>query len=681
MSMTENNAVENNELKNEETQPAETSAQPTEEHYPLVSILIPVYKTELFLEECLDSLVNQTLKDIEIVCVNDGSPDNSEAILKRYAEADPRIVIVNKKNGGLPSARNAGLDVAKGKYVGFVDSDDYVQPNMFERLYQAAEEKDCEVVICGANIYPQNPAPNDWLKQVLSPADKVYRSFTPDLIFYDPSSRPFIWRTFIKRDLIERNHLRLQEDILVGEDNAFQFRLYPLAKGVALISDKLYNYRWYREGSMMNSGVYTDMTKRVTSHVKLVEHIAQKWLEMNEMCKMEYEFLKWSVEFLYDDFIKAPLNVRIALAKELVPIWEQCAYYINKPVLPIYITDMFEYFIECAEETEMTPKLSVIIPVGTETEFFIKNVRDILNQSLHDIEIIFINNGASDDTYASMHKFFHMDKRIRMFNQGRKSLAETLNQGVFLADSPYVTFMLPNDWYINSNVLQRWYDKITSNDFDVCGSIHQVRNSRHYSPSVVALKDKRQFDDYYLESDYKNVLYKKEFLQKNNIQFVDYSIFTGVSFLAKVYSKVEKRVFINDVLYSHRFRSSEIMLETEECAKVLDCIISMLELSIETQDYKLHTKAAAMLNDEYLLKLILNNTKPYVMTEEQCPNGENSRIEIWERMLYICSLISPELTAKSDHAQDMAALPHIMYRFINERHKFLSDMSIRYKDI
>ena len=122
---------------------------------PLVSVLIPVYNVEKYLSRCLDSLINQTLTDIEIICVNDGSTDGSLKILKQYQEKDNRIVIVDKKNGGLPSARNAGLDRARGQYVGFVDSDDYVEPSMFETLYKTAKKKNSEVVICGAQIFPR----------------------------------------------------------------------------------------------------------------------------------------------------------------------------------------------------------------------------------------------------------------------------------------------------------------------------------------------------------------------------------------------------------------------------------------------------------------------------------------------------------------------------------------------
>lgn len=98
---------------------------------PIVSILIPVYNVENYLEKCLDSVISQTMNNIEIICVNDGSTDHSGEILEKYQKKDKRIIVVNKENGGLPSARNAGLEIARGKYIGFVDSDDYINSDLY----------------------------------------------------------------------------------------------------------------------------------------------------------------------------------------------------------------------------------------------------------------------------------------------------------------------------------------------------------------------------------------------------------------------------------------------------------------------------------------------------------------------------------------------------------------------
>ena len=118
---------------------------------PLVSVIVPVYNNEAYLPQCLDSIVTQTLSDIEIILVNDGSTDQAGEICKEYAAGDSRIRFLDQENRGPSSARNAGLEVAKGEHIGFVDSDDWIEPHMYERLVQIATEHDCDIV--WANVY------------------------------------------------------------------------------------------------------------------------------------------------------------------------------------------------------------------------------------------------------------------------------------------------------------------------------------------------------------------------------------------------------------------------------------------------------------------------------------------------------------------------------------------------
>ena len=111
-----------------------------------VSIIVPVYNIEKYLAKCLDSLINQTLEDIEIICVNDGSTDNSAEILNEYAQKDCRIKIINQDNAGLSAARNTGINAANGEYIGYVDSDDWIDLNFYEKLYNAAKDTDADIV-------------------------------------------------------------------------------------------------------------------------------------------------------------------------------------------------------------------------------------------------------------------------------------------------------------------------------------------------------------------------------------------------------------------------------------------------------------------------------------------------------------------------------------------------------
>ena len=115
----------------------------------MISIVVPVYKSEKTLAGCLDSLLAQTYQDIEVICVIDGSPDRCGEICDSYAEKDGRVKVIKRENGGVSSARNRGIDEANGKYLSFVDSDDYIESNMLEKLYSAAEASDADLTVCG----------------------------------------------------------------------------------------------------------------------------------------------------------------------------------------------------------------------------------------------------------------------------------------------------------------------------------------------------------------------------------------------------------------------------------------------------------------------------------------------------------------------------------------------------
>ena len=121
-----------------------------------VSIIVPVYNVEKYLKDCLESLINQTLKNIEIICINDGSSDASLNILREYEKRDSRIIVVDKKNEGQSIARNIGIDLAQGEYIGFVDSDDWVDEDYFEKLYNSAIKNECDIACAGYKYYKKN---------------------------------------------------------------------------------------------------------------------------------------------------------------------------------------------------------------------------------------------------------------------------------------------------------------------------------------------------------------------------------------------------------------------------------------------------------------------------------------------------------------------------------------------
>ena len=129
-------------------EPRATSHEPRAESCPLISVIVPVYKVEKYLDRCINSIVNQTYRNLEIILVDDGSPDNCPAMCDEWAQKDPRIRVIHNPHKGLGSARNTGIDAARGSLIGFVDSDDYVYPNMYQRLYELMTENDADLSVC-----------------------------------------------------------------------------------------------------------------------------------------------------------------------------------------------------------------------------------------------------------------------------------------------------------------------------------------------------------------------------------------------------------------------------------------------------------------------------------------------------------------------------------------------------
>ena len=645
---------------------------------PLVSVLIPVYNVEKYLSRCLDSLINQTLTDIEIICVNDGSTDGSLKILKQYQEKDNRIVIVDKKNGGLPSARNAGLDRARGQYVGFVDSDDYVEPSMFETLYKTAKKKNSEVVICGAQIFPETPRATAWLYQCLSPEYHHYDTFEPSLLFQNPSTTPFLWRVFIQRSLIEQYHLRLDETILLGEDKAFQAKVYPKAKGITVIPDKLYHYCWFREDSMMGQEVYHISGKKARAHCRLVEHIAG--LIHGESDELERQFLAWSIPFVYSDFIYLTLKEKTELAPGLIRAWTECGYYHHSRSLEGWIQENYQYVDEiCAEKPENVV-LSVVLVVEREVKYIKKSLRSILKQSVKGMEVLLVNNGASKDTYLMLNRVLFSDKRIRLYNMERKAYGKALNVGIWLAVGDYIGFCDADGWYTHRNTLEQWFSFAKEKKTDLCASISRVRDGKLFSApkGTLQVTGPVRERDYY-ECDFHNILFRTAFIREQSLKFEDCSIFTGFIFTWMSLMKSSVRAFYAGLTYIQRRLHRPDWISTEKCEKALAALAEVMKMSKELQDAEAHAEILYIINGDYYKNILINNMRAYAMPEKECPNGENSQIKTVESLYEIMKSVDPKLLAKGDY--DLGQ-PYtvILCELIAERHKFLADLSNRYHD-
>lgn len=287
---------------------------------PRVSVVIPVYNVESYLALSVESVRRQTFDDLEIICVNDGSTDASREVLALLESADARIVVVDKPNGGLSSARNAGIERATGDIVCFLDSDDLLEENACEVIAEAFARTGADVVTYGATPYPEFRG-YWWLNHILSPRRITYEGFQPPLLF-EESSHPFAWRTACTRAFLQASGLRFDETLAFGEDQLFHFSLYPRSARTALIPDKLVKYRVSRAGSLMFSNL-DDPTLRIRRHRDIVERIFADWQEQGYLASYTEELFSWSVEFIVLDLITLSAADAARVTPSMAELWRR----------------------------------------------------------------------------------------------------------------------------------------------------------------------------------------------------------------------------------------------------------------------------------------------------------------------------------------------------------------------
>lgn len=203
-----------------------------------ISVIIPIYNTEKYLEKCIDSVLNQTLKEIEIILINDGSPDKSDEICKKYLMNEDRIKYIEIKNSGVSAARNCGLNIVRGEYISFIDSDDFVEKEMLEGMYTVAKEKDLDILGCEANYIDKNNNKTR-VKDLKGYIDR-------DLSFFEfvDEYEMFGYSCFkiFKAEIIKENKIKFLENCKIFEDAEFVFEAAVYSKKIQYIDKQYYNY-------------------------------------------------------------------------------------------------------------------------------------------------------------------------------------------------------------------------------------------------------------------------------------------------------------------------------------------------------------------------------------------------------------------------------------------------------
>ena len=425
---------------------------------PEISILVPIYNVEEYLNECLTSLTNQTMNNIEIICLNDGSTDNSLSIVKQFAKKDNRIVVVNKKNSGYGDTMNLGIKKARGEYIGIVESDDFVDLEMFQSLYDIALKKDKPDIV-KSNFYyyftDLTEQSNLWdasiggvwsdglsqtihdhnIKENVVPKymhDKVVcprRDYNE--IFY---ALPSIWSAIYRADFLRNNDIQfLPSPGASYQDVGFAFKTVLMADRVAFTSQAYLHYRQDNEQSSVNNPdkamCIIDEQHSISQYIidhnmdspkmrkiaNLIKFNKYKWSLRRLPLKLALQFLPiMSKEFKKD---RAEKNINWYLISET-----------DTRALNEIIDDPKMYAKRLTAQTKA--KLSVVIPIYNVEDYVDKCLQSIVSQTMNDIEIVCVDDGCQDRSVEYIEKYWKSDPRITIIHESNRGLAGARNYGM-----------------------------------------------------------------------------------------------------------------------------------------------------------------------------------------------------------------------------------------------------------
>lgn len=253
-----------------------------------ISVIIPIYGVEKYIRQCLESVINQTYKNLEIIIVNDGTKDNSMTIVEEYL-SDERIKIINKENGGISSARNAGLDIATGEYISFVDSDDWLELDLYERLMENLSDE--EIVVFNYRVIDDKSLKLIKIKKIFKNniIMKTKRSIGGEYLF---DIEPYVWNKLYKKELIEKYKFRFIKNI-EGEDSVWSYESYVLSEKVVFKVEDGYNYRVNRVGSLVynyDNDISEKQKERNKYSSNKIKKYFEEFLEKNKLEKEEKIF-------------------------------------------------------------------------------------------------------------------------------------------------------------------------------------------------------------------------------------------------------------------------------------------------------------------------------------------------------------------------------------------------------
>ena len=507
----------------------------------LISVIIPVYNVEKYIERCLLSVTRQTHKKLEIICVNDCTPDNSMEIVQKFAQSDPRIKIVTReKNGGLSAARNSGFKAATGEYVYYIDSDDWIDEDYLEALLQKALQYKTDIVL--NNNIKGEYEDGHWEEyhwptyaKKIPQGEMLNREYTIN------NTPCMVWCHLYKRSFLVRHQLSFPEGYL-NEDNYYNCI-------TAIYTDKIFvfygtaAYHYLQRdcsimGELRKKGralAYVKIVKLICDFfrkhpefnqhkIKMVNAAHFAFIDSQEM----FEISKSICEFIYENL---PYEQHLYNGTELFYIQKIMGVKDFAELQKKYPKGLRMAFVAHCAAVRMRPKISVIVPVYNAEKYLDKTLSSIVHQTFRKIEIICINDQSTDRSLEILKKFAKEDLRIKIINNTQHlGVAFTRNAGLDIARGEYIYFIDADD-SIDEDYLECMAKQAETANCDIILNISILTESNgivspfHY-PSMPPIHPKGEYlDNLTVIHDAPCFIwarmYKKSFLAAHHLRFLD----------------------------------------------------------------------------------------------------------------------------------------------------------------
>jgi len=555
--------------------------------YPKISIIIPIYNVNLYLKKCLDSIINQTLKEIEIICINDGSTDNSLKIIKQYSY-DNRIIIIDKLNSGYGDSMNHGFDFASGKYFGIVESDDFIDIHMFEYLYKYTKKGNIDMIRCDYYLYwNENKKEIEKYNYMKPFYNKIFNPIEFPQIFF---IRPSIWAAIYKKEFLIKNHINfLSTPGASYQDTSFFYKTLFKSKRLFYIHKPFYYYRQTNLNSSMNDNTFK---KSLLVHKELfeIERYIKKDLKLfmlNEKCFNTKKLLTllWNFnrvdnkkeyyKILYDEIyeiLKTEIYFKEYFNNFEIKFFEYLKNYKKEIAFDIYINSKIY--------DKINPKVSIIIPIYNSEKYLEDCLNSLINQTFKNFEIICINDGSTDNSLSILRNFEKLDKRIHVISQINKGPGIARNIGIKESKGQYLLFLDSDDVFKNT-MIEDMYVNIKNYDSEIviCNSnnfkIKKDGEKIFYKKNYVIFNDKiinKTFQSLDVKKDFFNLfiwwpwdkLFNKKFIKNLGLEYQNLKSSEDLFFIASAVISAKKIFFLNKILINHRIGLNTSVSNTRE---------------------------------------------------------------------------------------------------------------------